>query len=63
MRPILHSQSFTGSNKPFIYFYFFDAKANKLESISKYVGKNSGNYTATDEAKDLFSDLTNNTLH
>jgi hypothetical protein len=44
----------TGSNKPFIYFYFFDVKANKLERIRKYVGKNGGNMKKVkDEAGSL----------
>jgi integrase len=51
-------KSFTGSNKPFIYFYYFDIKANKLERIRKYVGKNNGNLKKVkDEAKGLVLDL------
>ncbi|ATP55111.1 hypothetical protein CPT03_00810 [Pedobacter ginsengisoli] len=36
-------KTFTGSNKPFVYFYYLNAKANKSERIRRYVGKNGGN--------------------
>jgi len=35
-------KSFAGSNKPFIYFYYLNVKANKSERIRKYVDKNGG---------------------
>ncbi|MES2456766.1 MAG: hypothetical protein V4594_14530 [Bacteroidota bacterium] len=51
-------KSFTGSNKPFIYFYYFNVKANKSERIRRYVGKNGGNLKKVkDEAKGLILDL------
>jgi len=36
-------KTFTGSNKPFVYFYYLNSKTNKTERIRKYIGKNDGN--------------------
>lgn len=35
-------QSFDGSNKPFIFYYYFDGKSNKSVRIRKYLNKNNG---------------------
>jgi len=58
-------KTFTGSNKPFVYFYYLNAKANKSERIRRYVGKNGGNIKQVKEeakviVKELVSMLINN---
>nr|WP_276904099.1 hypothetical protein [Pedobacter kyonggii] len=47
-------KTFTGSNKPYVYFYYLDPKTNKSTRIRKYIGKNDGNIKLIrDEAKKL----------
>lgn len=51
-------KTFTGSNKPFIYFYYSDAKANKSQRIRKYISKNGRNIPQIkEEAKALATEL------
>lgn len=47
-------KTFTGSNKPYVYYYYLDAKTTKSIRIRKYIGKNDGNIKSIrDEAKKL----------
>ena len=51
-------KTFTGSNKPFVYFYYLNPKTNKTERIRKYIGKNDGNTKQIRlEAKKLILDI------
>jgi len=51
-------KTFTGSNKPYVYFYYLDPKTNKSTRIRKYIGKNDGNIKLIrDEAKKLTLEL------
>ncbi len=51
-------KTLTGSNKPFIYFYYLNPKSNKSERIRKYIGKNGGNAKQIkEEAKALIKEL------
>ncbi len=51
-------KTFTGSNKPFVYFYYLDTKSNKSERIRKYIPKNDGNIKKIkDNAKAIIKDL------
>ncbi|MGM9478831.1 hypothetical protein ACS5PU_20575 [Pedobacter sp. GSP4] len=51
-------KTFTGSNKPYVYFYYLDLKTNKSTRIRKYIGKNDGNIKLIrDEAKKLILEL------
>jgi len=51
-------KTFTGSNKPYVYFYYLDPKTNKSARIRKYIGKNDGNIKLIrDEAKKLILEL------
>lgn len=50
--------NFNGSNKPFVYFYYFDSKTNKSERIRRYLSKNKGDLKKIkEEAKTLIKDL------
>ena len=47
-----------GSNKPFIYFYYLNAKTNKTERIRRYIPKLDGNYKKIIlSAKSIVSEL------
>ncbi|RYF17062.1 MAG: hypothetical protein EOO42_16080, partial [Flavobacteriales bacterium] len=51
-------KTFTGSNKPFVYFYYLNSKTNKTERIRKYIGKNDGIIKQIrSEAKNLILEL------
>lgn len=50
--------NYKGSNKPFVYFYYYNSKTNKSERIRKYIGKNGGNIKLIKEAaKEIIKDL------
>ena len=47
-------KTFTGSNKPHVYYYYLDVKTTKSTWIRKHIGKNDGNIKLIkDEAKKL----------
>lgn len=51
-------KSFKGTNKPFIFFYYYNSKTNKSERIRRYLGKNRGDVKKVqEEAKSLVNDL------
>ena len=50
--------NFEGSNKPFIFFYYFNDKTNKSERIRRYISKHGGDVKKIKEdAKTLIKDL------
>lgn len=58
-------QALTGSNKPFIYYYYLDVKTNKRKRIRKYISRCNGNLkqiksTAKQTVLDTVKLLSNN---